>query len=255
MTFQCTVSGRSGLLRRGVAQDLEERDFHVVSQTAEPLPPVVADVHVVLLEDAGQLPPVDRAGGVVVLLRAATEDARAYACSVGASAALDVDTEPDEVAEVVRVVARGHCVVPTACEVMPPPAPLWWLTARQQEVLGALRSGRTQEAAARHLDISPGTVKEHLRQSRRRVGVSTTCQLLVWFERALCAARVQSPAVPDEGARPKPGGAALLRRHHSARSAAGAPSEHGQRGSDRPPPGPPPTLTIGRAAAGLGAAG
>ncbi len=166
----------------------------MVSQTTRSLPSVQADVHVLLIDHPGQVPIADAV--VVALLRGASEDDRARACSAGAAAALDVDTCPDEVAQVVRLVAQGHRVVPPTCRVLPPVAPLETLTPRQLQVLAVLRSGRTQRAAAHHLGLNIGTIKKRLRDSRRLLGIANTHELLAWFRLASAASPAVAAAPP-----------------------------------------------------------
>jgi len=133
-----------------VAQDLHDRGFQIV-ESVEPLPEAAADVHVMVLEAHHRLSSTNSAAAVVALIPEATDHELGVLCGDGASAALDVETPPDELADVVRLVACGHRVVPATCRVLAPAAPLQRLSARQLQVLAALHPGRTQEAAANRL--------------------------------------------------------------------------------------------------------
>jgi DNA-binding CsgD family transcriptional regulator len=53
------------------------------------------------------------------------------------------------------------------------------LTAAELRVVRAMRVATSEADAARRLNLSPHTVKAHLRNARSRLGVKTTRELVV----------------------------------------------------------------------------
>lgn len=84
------------------------------------------------------------------------------------------------------------------------------LTSRQREVLDCLRLGRSNKQIARDLDMQEATVKVHIRQIMRRLGVRNRTQAALEAARLFDAARAepQTPAEAEQepsaavGARP-----------------------------------------------------
>ncbi len=60
------------------------------------------------------------------------------------------------------------------------------LTARELELLGLLSQGITREAAAVRLEISVGTVNNHLRLIRAKLQVANTAQAIALALRRGC---------------------------------------------------------------------
>jgi DNA-binding CsgD family transcriptional regulator len=59
------------------------------------------------------------------------------------------------------------------------------LSERERQVAGLVLQGHSSESIARHLDISPGTVKIHRRNCYRKLGISTQAELFAAFLGAL----------------------------------------------------------------------
>lgn len=55
------------------------------------------------------------------------------------------------------------------------------LSERERQVAGLVLQGHSSESIARHLDISPGTVKIHRRNCYRKLGISTQAELFAAF--------------------------------------------------------------------------
>ena len=136
--------------------------------------PELADVHVVILT---------------------TFDLDEYvfeALRVGASGFLVKDTEPVELLQAVRVVARGdallspgvtrrliaefagHSRVPVA------PRQLDALTDREREVVALVGAGLSNEEIAGKLFVSPATAKTHVSRSMVKLGARDRAQLVVF---------------------------------------------------------------------------
>ena len=58
------------------------------------------------------------------------------------------------------------------------------LTSRQQDVLSLLAQGQTNQEIALALSLSPRTVRHHLRNARRRLGLGTRTELVIWAVKA-----------------------------------------------------------------------
>lgn len=59
------------------------------------------------------------------------------------------------------------------------------LSNREREIVSYVLQGHSTESIARHLDISPGTVKIHRKNIYRKLGISTQAQLFASFLRSL----------------------------------------------------------------------
>lgn len=103
----------------------------------------------------------------------AAEGAR-EAYSLGASAHLHKSARPALVAEAIATtLERSRCG-----------EPLWsTLTPREQEILGLVSGGRTNAQVGRLLWVSPDTVKFHLANVYRKLGVSGRSEAARWARR------------------------------------------------------------------------
>jgi PAS domain S-box-containing protein len=72
------------------------------------------------------------------------------------------------------------------------------LTPRQREILGLIASGLSTAEVARELTLSPETVRNHLRNAFRELGVHTRVEAIVAAQRlGLLAAPALGPPPPD----------------------------------------------------------
>ncbi|AJF63464.1 response regulator [Streptomyces vietnamensis] len=116
------------------------------------------------------------------------------AVEAGAVGYLLKDTTADQLAEAVRSAARGETVLaPRVAErlvaLMRRPAPVV-LTAREQDVLGAVADGLSNAEIGRRLVIAEATVKTHLLRVFAKLDVSDrTRAVVVALERGLLPGR------------------------------------------------------------------
>jgi DNA-binding NarL/FixJ family response regulator len=117
------------------------------------------------------------------------------ALRAGASGFLLKDTPAEQLAEGVRVIARGDALLapsvtrrlldefarPAAAEPAPPPPPpgLDELTARELEVFRLLARGRSNAEIAQELVVSETTVKTHVARVLMKLGVRDRVQAVV----------------------------------------------------------------------------
>lgn len=135
----------------------------------------------------------DLAGVKVLILTTFESDEYVYAAlQAGASGFLVKDTEPSELLQAIRVVARGDALLspgvtrrliadiaarpqrPTT-----PAAALAELTAREREVMALVASGLSNDEIAARLFLSPLTVKTHVSRTMLKLGARDRAQLVV----------------------------------------------------------------------------
>lgn len=167
------------LFRMGLKYALSAQGFDVVAEAedgqaaveiCQDLTPdvVLLDVkmpHLDGLEAAKQIKSA-RPKTVAVMLTTFDEPAIIGAArKVGATAYLSKETDPAELAKLLR-------------DIVERPAMNWLpkvdvpsLTARESEVLALLAGGRTNKAIAKQLGVSPETIKDHLTGIYRKLGV------------------------------------------------------------------------------------
>lgn len=119
--------------------------------------------------------------------------------NAGAAGCLDKEASPETVLRAIRSVGSGLFAVDPALlilamagvpeerePVVPDPPPGNWsqLTERQREIVRWAAQGLSNKQIARHLGISPETVKSHLHHVFERAGVSGRMALLAmrWAE-------------------------------------------------------------------------
>jgi DNA-binding NarL/FixJ family response regulator len=104
--------------------------------------------------------------------------------AAGAVGYLLKDCTPDELLATVRAAAAGHTPVDprVAAALLPSrtPAPGEALSDREQEVLALAAKGLANKQIARSLGISESTVKVHLGNVFRRIGVSDRTSAAMW---------------------------------------------------------------------------
>ena len=114
------------------------------------------------------------------------------ALRVGASGFLVKDTEPVELLQAVRVVARGDALLSPgvtrrlvaefatrAREPRPSPE-LGQLTDREREVMGLVAAGLSNDQIAEKLVVSPATAKTHVSRAMVKLGARDRAQLVVF---------------------------------------------------------------------------
>ncbi|MEA2355747.1 MAG: hypothetical protein QOD61_1876 [Solirubrobacteraceae bacterium] len=110
------------------------------------------------------------------------------AMEAGACGYLLKDAASSEVADGIRAAARGESPLdPRAARTIltarSEPDPLGSLSPREREVLALLVEGLPNKLIARRLEISEKTVKSHLTQVFRQIGVTDRTQAALWAER------------------------------------------------------------------------
>ncbi|MEU0560281.1 response regulator transcription factor [Dactylosporangium sp. NPDC006015] len=133
---------------------------------------------------------------VLVLTTFAEEDDVFAALRSGASGFLVKDTDPDELVQAVRVVARGDALLsPSVTRAVirrsvqsgqpavrrrPEPPELALLTAREREVVQLVAAGLSNDDIAVRLVVSPLTAKTHVARAMAKVGARDRAQLVVF---------------------------------------------------------------------------
>ncbi len=130
---------------------------------------------------------------VVMLTTSSEEQDLAAALRKGARGYLMKDMEPDELVIALRDIVAGNTVVAPALtgvladlvkngnrqERKETEQPFTELTPREREILGHLAEGQSNKVIARHLDISDGTVKLHVKAILRKLGVHSRVEAAV----------------------------------------------------------------------------
>jgi DNA-binding NarL/FixJ family response regulator len=128
---------------------------------------------------------------VIVLSPTDEDDTLFGALRAGASGFLLKDTEPAELLEAVRAVARGEAllsrgvtrrliaeVVSQPDRYRPSPEELEELTAREREVMALVARGLSNQEIAERLVISLATAKTHVSRALRKVDARDRAQLV-----------------------------------------------------------------------------
>jgi two-component system nitrate/nitrite response regulator NarL len=130
---------------------------------------------------------------VVMLTTSSEEQDLAAALRKGARGYLMKDMEPDELVIALRDIVAGNTVVAPALtgvladlvkngnrqQRKEAEQPFTELTPREREILGHLAEGQSNKVIARHLDISDGTVKLHVKAILRKLGVHSRVEAAV----------------------------------------------------------------------------
>ena len=131
----------------------------------------------------------ERPETAVIVLTAFSDRPRITgALAAGACGYLLKDVDADVVAEGIRAAARGESPLDpraarTILDAHTTPDPLAGLSQRERDVLALLVEGLPNKLIARRLDISEKTVKAHLTQVFRELGVTDRTQAALWAER------------------------------------------------------------------------
>jgi DNA-binding NarL/FixJ family response regulator len=132
---------------------------------------------------------VDAPGTAVLVLTSFSDRPRILgALEAGACGYLLKDVSADQVAEGIRAAARGESpldprAASTILAARSEPDPAAGLSPREREVLGLLVAGLPNKLIARRLEISEKTVKSHLTNVFRAIGVTDRTQAALWAER------------------------------------------------------------------------
>ncbi|MGH3333250.1 MAG: response regulator transcription factor [Nocardioidaceae bacterium] len=131
---------------------------------------------------------------VVTLTTFDTDDFLFQSLRAGASGFLLKDSEPDDIRQAIKVVAAGDALLSpavtkrvmeaAATTARPDPAPLRYLTQREQEVLAAVGEGLANQEIALRLHISPETARTHVSRILTKLGARDRAQLVAMAWRA-----------------------------------------------------------------------
>jgi DNA-binding NarL/FixJ family response regulator len=159
----------------------------------------------VMLLDVG-LPGVEHCDGIVrvvshpflvevavIIMTPSVTDERVFAAlKAGAVGVLARDAEPDELRYAVRMLARGHAVIPVVVvdrlidelpgrvwEQAPAAERLRELTGREREVVALVGKGLTNDEIAKHLVMSPATAKTHVCRAMTKLRARHRAELVV----------------------------------------------------------------------------
>ncbi|MCW3064462.1 MAG: response regulator receiver [Solirubrobacterales bacterium] len=131
----------------------------------------------------------EQPGTAVLVLTSFSDRGRIMgALEAGACGYLLKDAASADVAEGIRAAARGESPLDpraarTILNARAEPDPLAGLSPREREVLELLLEGLPNKLIARRLEISEKTVKSHLTQVFRAIGVTDRTQAALWAER------------------------------------------------------------------------
>ena len=125
---------------------------------------------------------------VLVLTSFADRHRITGALDAGAVGYLLKDASADEVVQGIRAASRGESPLdPRAARLLleahAAQDPLEGLSPREREVLALLLEGMPNKLIARQLEISEKTVKSHLTNVFRAIGVTDRVQAILWAER------------------------------------------------------------------------
>jgi DNA-binding NarL/FixJ family response regulator len=125
---------------------------------------------------------------VVVLTSFADRDRILGALDAGAVGYVLKDADPEELQKAIRAAAKGDVPLdPKAARALlssrAAPAPLEQLSEREREILQLVGNGLPNKVIAARLGITERTVKAHLTNVFRTIGVTDRTQAALWAER------------------------------------------------------------------------
>jgi DNA-binding NarL/FixJ family response regulator len=195
------------LFRSGFRMILEARpDIEVVGEAEDGLQAVelalgtkpdviLMDVrmpHLDGVEATRRITESDNEARVIVLTTYDLDEYVYDAIRAGASAFLLKDVQPTQLVEAIRVVARGEALLAPSVtrrlldrfarslpEAGPPPEALSSLTEREVEVLRLMAGGLSNAELAERLVLSEATVKSHVSNVLRKLGVRDRVQAVI----------------------------------------------------------------------------
>jgi DNA-binding NarL/FixJ family response regulator len=128
---------------------------------------------------------------VIILTTFALDEYLFEALRSGASGFLVKDTEPDDLAAAVRVVAQGDALISPGmtrklvaefakrAKEPGPSVQLDLVTQREREVMALVASGLGNDEIAQQLYMSPATVRTHVSRAMTKLGARDRAQLVV----------------------------------------------------------------------------
>jgi len=204
---RAVIANRDAAITRGVALLLEKyADLNVVAEVTRValLEPTVTRLRpdVLLLgprlgfRNVRKLIEAIRvsspATAVVVLTRGRDAEQLREAIAGGVTACVSIHSDPEDLARTVLLAARGHVLISPPCADEGPPspsealaqeapaAPRPKLSERENEVMELLIRGATNREIANSLFITNNTVKVHVRNILRKLGVRNRQQAAVY---------------------------------------------------------------------------
>jgi DNA-binding NarL/FixJ family response regulator len=224
MTTSVVVVEDEAMVRAGLCQLLDaEADLSVVGEAGDGLEAqhlvqalrpdvVVMDVrlpNVDGIEATRRLIGLPSPPAVLLLTTFGSEKAMIEGLRAGASGFFLKSARPEQLADAVRVVAAGECIVapamtralvdravhtaggPAALAQERPASTV--LSTRERDVLRRVASGDSNSAIAETLCLSPSTVKSHVRHIIAKLGVKTRTQAIVAARTAMSDAADGGP--------------------------------------------------------------
>ena len=137
-------------------------------------------------------PEVEDPIAVVVITTFDLDEYVYAALRAGARGFLLKDAGPDLLAQAVYAASRGDALIAPnvtarllhvfagARPAQSPPQPIDPLTDREEEVLGAVARGRSNDEIARELHITLSTVKSHVASLMAKLGVRNRVEVAIW---------------------------------------------------------------------------
>lgn len=204
------------LFRVGLEALLERRGIEVVDKTGDGEEGLKlasnANVDIILLdlrmpgmdgmEVLRRLQEKQNKTPVVMLTTSSDERDLVESLRCGARGYLLKEMDPDELVVALREIVEGKTVVAPGLAgvlarvvqygesggVEPTPSPFDALTPREREILCHLAEGQSNKVIARHLGISDGTVKLHVKSILRKLSVHSRVEAAVMaVEQGLCS--------------------------------------------------------------------
>jgi len=111
---------------------------------------------------------------VLIYSRDMRPDLRARTSAMGAADWVSMSIRSAELVKAVEQVAAGRPVLPA-----PRPAPDR-LSPREEEILGLIAQGYSNQEITERLCLTLNTLKSHVRAAYRKIGVSTRAQAVAW---------------------------------------------------------------------------
>lgn len=176
------VASHREIVARGLVAILADHPDEVVIAMPVTLRGVAPSVDVVLydlalLDESGPTPLRDlvrtSCGRVIGIGEPAESFHRHVAEEYGVAGCLPSDVHGRDLLAAIAVVAGGG-KLPRTAESRGP------LTVREAEILALIVQGLSNDAICRKLTISSNTLKSHIRQAYRRIGVTTRAQAVAW---------------------------------------------------------------------------
>jgi DNA-binding NarL/FixJ family response regulator len=180
--LRVVVASHREIVARGLVAMLADHPQQVVATVAPSVRAVAPGVDVVLydlamLEQSGPRPLQDlirAAGGRVIGLVEPSDGVhQQHAEEYGVAGCLPTEIHGEDLLDALTTVAAGRRL-PRAAEERGP------LTVRETEIMALIVQGLSNVEIADKLVISANTLKSHIRQAYRKIGVATRAQAVAW---------------------------------------------------------------------------